>query len=169
MRIVRAALTLAIIGMAAGCGKPVDLKQTLQLTDVRGGYRDAGIVEGRNKIVPTISFRLKKSIDSSLSPLSLNLAFKKLPPQGMTPAPGSPAEDEWDDTFSANVQFNGNDTGLLTYKLNAGYTGDPPQSRADILKNSHFQDVRVHIFAKHSSSQWTEIGQYTLPRQLITQ
>jgi hypothetical protein len=169
MRIVRAALILAITGTAAACGKPVDLKQTLQLTDVSGGYRDAGIVEGRNKIVPTISFRLKKSTDGSLSPLSLNLAFKKLPPSGMAPAPGSPAEDEWDDAFSANVQFNGNDTGLLTYKLNAGYTGDPPQSRADILKNSHFQDVRVHIFAKHSSSQWTEIGQYTLPRQLITQ
>jgi len=58
---------------------------------------------------------------------------------------------------------------LLTYKITAGYTGDPPQSRADILKNSHFQDVRVHIFAKHSSSQWIEIGQFDLPRQLITQ
>ncbi len=169
MRIVRAALILAIVGMAPGCGKPVDLKQTLQLTDISGGYRDAGIVDGRNKIVPTISFRLKKSTDNSLSPLSLNLAFKKLPAPGTTPAPGSPAEDEWDDAFQQNVPFNGNDTGLLTYKINAGYTGDPPQSRADILKNSHFQDVRVHIFAKHSSSQWTEIGQYTLPRQLITQ
>jgi len=27
----------------------------------------------------------------------------------------------------------------------------------------------VHVFAKHSSSQWVEIGQYVLPRQLITQ
>ncbi len=169
MRIVRAALILALIGTAAGCGKPVDLKQTLQVNDLSGGYRDAGIVEGRNKIVPSISFRLKKSTDQSLSPLSLNLAFKKLPPPGITPAPGSPTEEDWDDAFSESVPFNGNETGLLTYKINAGYTGDPPQSRADILKNSHFQDVRVHIFAKHSSSQWTEIGSFLLPRQLITQ
>ena len=33
----------------------------------------------------------------------------------------------------------------------------------------YFQDVRVHVFVKHSSSQWVEIGQYTLPRQLIAQ
>src|SRR5579862_226171 len=138
MRIVRAALILALIGTAAGCGKPVDLKQTLQVNDLSGGYRDAGIVEGRNKIVPSISFRLKKSTDQSLSPLSLNLAFKKLPPPGITPAPGSPTEEDWDDAFSESVPFNGNETGLLTYKINAGYTGDPPQSRADILKNSHF-------------------------------
>jgi hypothetical protein len=168
MRIASAALILAL-ALAAGCSAPVDLKQTLQISDLSGGYRDAGIVDGRNKIVPSISFRLRKSTDRSLDPLSINLAFKKLPPPGVTPAPGSPTEEDWDDAFSANVKFSGNDTGLLTYKINAGYTGDPPQSRADILKNSHFQDVRVHIFAKHSSSQWTEIAQFTLPRQLITQ
>lgn len=168
MRIASAALALAI-GLTAGCSAPVDLKQVLQISDLTGGYRDAGIVDGRNKIVPSISFHLKKSTDRSLDPLSLNLAFKKLPPPGVTPAPGSPTEEDWDEAFSANVRFTGNDAGLLTYKINAGYTGDPPQSRADILKNSHFQDVRVHIFAKHSSSQWTEIAQFTLPRQLITQ
>jgi hypothetical protein len=49
-----------------------------------------------------------------------------------------------------------------------GYTGDPPQTRADMLKNTHFQDIRVHVFAKHSSSQWVEIGVFDLPRQLLT-
>jgi hypothetical protein len=168
MRIASGALILAL-GLAAGCSAPVDLKQVLQISELSGGYRDAGVVDGRNKIVPSISFRLKKSTDRNLDPLSLNLAFKKLPPSGITPAPGSPTEEDWDDAFSANVKFSGNDTGLLTYKINAGYTGDPPQTRADILKNSHFQDVRVHVFAKHSSSQWTEIAQFTLPRQLIAQ
>jgi len=167
MRIAPVVLIVALGFVPAGCSTPVDLKQTLQVEDVSGGYRDAGIVEGRNKIVPSITFKLKKSTDRSLDPLSLNIAFKKLPPKGITPAPGSPTEEEWDEAFSATVPFNGSETGLLTYKINAGYTGDPPQSRADILKNSHFQDVRVHIFAKHSSSQWTEIGQYTIPRQLI--
>jgi hypothetical protein len=153
----------------AGCSAPVDLKQTLQIADVSGGYRDAGIVEGRNKLVPTITFKLKKATDKSISPLALNLSFRKLPPPGVTPAPGSPAEEEWDDAFTQSVPFQGNETAPLTYKINAGYTGEPPQSRADILKNSHFQDVRVHIFVKHSSSQWIEIGQYDIPRQLIAQ
>jgi hypothetical protein len=169
MRIAPGILALAIGLTMTGCSAPVDLKQVLHIEDISGGFRDGGIVDGRNKVVPTISFRLRKSTDRSLSPLSLNLAFKKLPPKGATLAPGAPAEEEWDEAFSANVPFDGNQTGLLTFKINAGFTGDPPQSRADILKNTHFQDVRVHIFAKHSSSQWTEIGQFDIPRQLITQ
>jgi hypothetical protein len=36
-------------------------------------------------------------------------------------------------------------------------------------KNSQFRDIRVHLFAKHSSSQWVEIGQFDIPRQLLTQ
>jgi hypothetical protein len=168
MRRVAPVFILAL-GLTAGCGKPVDLKQALQVTDVAGGYHDAGIVDGRNKVVPIITFKLKKSTDKSVSPLALNLSFRKLPPPGVTPAPGSPAEEEWDDAFTQSVAFQGNETAPLTYKITAGYTGDPPQSRADILKNSHFQDVRVHIFAKHSSSQWVEIGQYTIPRQLVAQ
>jgi len=167
MRIAPLVLIVALGSVPAGCSAPVDLKQALQLEDVSGGYRDAGIVDGRNKIVPSITFKLKKSTDRNISPLALNLSFRKLPPPGVTPPPGTPAEEEWDDWYAQNVPFNGNETGLLTYKINAGYTGDPPQSRADILKNTHFQDVRVHIFAKHSSSQWIEIGQYTIPRQLI--
>jgi hypothetical protein len=38
-----------------------------------------------------------------------------------------------------------------------------------MLKNSQFRDVRVHIFAKHSASQWIEIGAYDIPRQVLAQ
>ena len=155
--------------LAAGCGKPVDLKQVLQVTDLSGGYHDAGIVDGRNKVVPSITFRLKKSTAESLRPLSVNVTFKQLPKPGTAVPPGQPAENDWDEVFKQSVPFNGNETDLLTIRANAGYTGDPPQSRADILKHSQFQDVRVHIFAKHSSSQWVEIARFDLPRQLLTQ
>jgi hypothetical protein len=169
MRIAPGLFALVLGLMLTGCSAPVDLKQVLQIENISGGFRDAGIVDGRNKVVPSISFTLRKSTDRSITPLSMMLSFRKLPPPGVTPAPGSPTEEEWDDAFTQSVAFDGNVTAPLTYKINAGYTGEPPQSRADILKNSHFQDVRVHIFAKHSSSQWTEIGQYTIPRQLLTQ
>ena len=168
MRIAAPAVVITLLA-AAGCSKPVDLKQVLQITDVTAGYYDAGIVDGRNKIVPTITFRLKKTTDDSLRPLSLNIAFKKLPLPGVRPAPGSPAEEDWDEVYAQSVPFDGNQTGLLTFRPKAGYTGDPPQSRADILKHSQFQDVRVHVFAKHSSSQWVEIGRDDVPRKLLTQ
>ena len=167
MRILAAALLLSLV--SAGCSRPIDLKQVLQIADLSGGYSDAGIVDHKNKLIPSITFRLKKTTDAGIRPLSLNVVFKKRSPSGVAGAPGSPAEEDWDEAFVQNVPFEGNQTGLLTIRPKAGYTGDPPQSRADILKHSQFQDVRVHIFAKHSASQWVEIGTFDVPRQVLAQ
>lgn len=166
MRTLAPAVLLAAIA-AAGCSKPVDLKQALQVTDAVTGYHDAGVVDGKNKIVPSVTFRLKKSTDDSLRPLSLNIAFKKLPPAGTNVPPGSPAEEDWDEKFVQSVPFEGNQTAALTFQASAGFTAEPPQTRADILQHRLFQDVRVHIFAKHSASQWVEIASLDIPRQLL--
>ena len=167
MRIPASAAALALLVSSAGCSAPVDLKQALQVTDVTSGYFDAGIVEGKNKLVPSVSFKLKKSVDDSLRPLSINVSFKQLPAAGTAVPPGSPSENDWDEVFLQSVPFEGNQTAILTFKAKNGYTGDPPQTRADMLKNRYFQDVRVHVFAKHSASQWVEIATLDLPRQLI--
>jgi len=167
MRILAPAMILAVL--TAGCSRPIDLKQVLQVADLAGGYRDVGIVDGRNKLSPSITFRIKKSIDDDIRPLSLNVVFKKLPRPGVAVPPGSPAEEDWDETFVQSVPFDGNQTAPLTIQTKAGYTGDPPQSRADILKHSQFQDVRVHVFAKRSASQWVEIATYDIPRQVLAQ
>jgi hypothetical protein len=163
------AATVILSVLATGCGRPIDLKQVLQMTDVSGGYHDAGIVDGKNKLIPSLTLRLKKSTDETIRPLSLNVVFKKLPRAGVAVPPGSPAEEDWDETYVQNVAFEGNQTSPLTVRTQAGFTGDPPQSRADMLKNSLFQDVRVHIFAKHSASQWVEIGTFDIPRQVLAQ
>ena len=47
------------------------------------------------------------------------------------------------------------------------YTGEPPQSRLEMLKNSQFRDVRARIFAKYTGSQWVEIGSIDVQRQLL--
>jgi len=145
------------------------LKQVLQVTDPAGGYHDAGIVDGKNKLVPSLTFRLKKSTDDNIRPLSLNVVFKQLPKPGTAVPPGSPAETDWDEVYVQSVPFDGNQTAPITIQTKAGYTGEPPQSRADILKHSMFQDVRVHIFAKHSATQWVEIGTFDIPRQVLAQ
>ena len=167
MRILASAAALILLISAGGCSAPVDLKQALQVTDVTSGYFDAGIVDGKNKLVPSVSFRLKKSVDDSLRPLSVNVSFKQLPQAGTAVPPGSPAENDWDEVFLQSVPFEGNQSAVLTFKAKNGYTGEPPQTRADMLKNKYFQDVRVHVFAKHSASQWVEIATLDLPRQLL--
>ncbi len=166
LRGVASAAVLALALASAGCRRPVDLKSALQLADVSGGWHDAGIVDGRNKLVPSITLKLRKSTTDELRPLSLNVVFKRLPPAG---APAGTGEEDWEEVFLQSMTFEGNQTAPFTVRPNHGYTGDPPQSRADMLKNSQFRDIRVHIFAKHSSSQWAELGQYDIPRQLLTQ
>ena len=169
MRILALVPALVLAVLTAGCSGPIDLKQVLQVTEVAGGYHDVGIVDGRNKLVPRITFRIKKSTEDGLRPLSLNLSFKQLPKPGVAVPPGSPPEADWDEVFVQSVQFDGNQTAVITIQTKAGYTGDAPQSRADMLKNSQFRDVRVHIFAKHSASQWVEIATFDIPRQVLAQ
>ncbi len=158
---------IAAAALSAACGPNVDLKQALQVTSVSSGYWDAGVVEGRNKIIPSITLRIQKNTDQSIRPLSLNVVFRKLPLNGQAVQPGTTGEEDWEDVYFQSVRFDGNVTPPLTVRPKVGYTGDPPQSRADMLKNSQFQDVRVHVYAKHSASQWVEIGQFDLPRQLL--
>jgi hypothetical protein len=150
-------LALAACALHA-CGKPVDLKQALQVTDVSTGWFDAGIVDGKNKLVPSLTFKLKKNGGVDLSSVSLNLTFTFAGDQ-----------DHTDDVFVQRVDFQGQETQPITVRTNWGYTGDPPQTRADMLKNSHFRDMDVQIFAKQSSSQWVELHRVRIARQLLTQ
>ena len=151
------ALGLVAAMSSAGCAKPVDLKQSVQVADASAGWFDAGVQEGKNKLVPSVTFRLRKAPDVDLSSLSLNLVFK---------AEG--AAEHFDDVFVQRVAFNSNDTDLITVRSKFGYTGDPPQTRAEMLKNSHFIDMNVQIFAKQSSAQWVELHGLKIPRTLLT-
>ena len=75
-RRLAALLVLAFAACApAGCGSPPDLKQALQVTDVSNGWFDAGIVEAKNKLVPSVTFKLKKNADVNLPSVSLNVSF----------------------------------------------------------------------------------------------
>jgi hypothetical protein len=157
-----AASLLLAMALAAGCSRPVDLKQALEVVDPTSGWFDAGIVDGKNKIVPSVTFRLRKQPDVDLSGVALIVQFRRLP------LPGTSTDEEGDEVFIQRAEFkNGNETEPLTVRPETGYTGDPPQSRLDLLKHSQFRDVRARILARGTSSQWVEIGTIDVQRQLI--
>ena len=145
--------------LAGACSRPVDLKQAVQVTDVSGGWFDAGVQNGKNKLVPSVTFKLKKnSPDVKLSSVSLNLTFMLVDTQ-----------EHVDDKFVQSVPFDGPETAPIVVRSEWGFTGDPPQTRAEMLKNTHFRDVEVQIFAKQSSSQWVELQRVKIARQLLTE
>ena len=161
---MRPLATLLILGLlasalsSAACAKPVDLKQATEITDVSSGWFDAGIKDGKNKLIPSITFRIKRNPGVDLSSLSLNVVFKAIGEQ-----------DHSDDVFVQRVDFSGDSTAPIVVRSQFGYTGDPPQTRAEMLKNSQFRDMEAQIFAKQSSSQWVELHDVKIARQLLTQ
>ncbi|MBW8895397.1 MAG: hypothetical protein JF613_04345 [Acidobacteria bacterium] len=105
-------VALALLGaVASGCGPRVELKQALQVTDVSSGWFDAGIQNGKNKLVPSVTFKLKKNPGVNLSSVSLNLAFMFV---GST--------DHIDDVYVQSVDFQGDETKPVTVRTQWGYT-----------------------------------------------
>lgn len=154
------ACCLASALTTASCTKSVDLKQALEMTDISSGWFDVGVVNGRNKIVPSATFRLKKKPPADFDRVSVNALFRAIDGK----------ESELDnDVFVQRVDFGSGDSAPLTIRADNGYTADPPQSRADMLKHSQFRDMRVQILVKVGSSQWTDLGWIDVKRQLLTQ
>lgn len=161
-RLVLSCLVPAVLAVSASCSPTVDLKQTLQVTDVTGGWFDAGIVDGKNKLVPSLSFRVHKPADVKLRSLSINVIFKRV-------STDQKEDEDLDEVFLQTVEFSeGNATPLLTVRPEHGYTGDAPQTRAEILQHSQFRDARAVVFAKQSSTTWVDLLRYDIPRTLLT-
>jgi hypothetical protein len=154
----------ALIGLLAlflsGCGGPaVDLSQGLQVVDLASGWFDLGVVDGKNKLVPSISFKLKNVSEQTLSVLQVNAVFRRV---------GDPVE--WGDGFRPVVGSEGLAPGATSNPVSVdsqrGYTGS--EARAEMLKNSQFVDAEVDLFAKYGSTQWKAIGKFPITRQLLT-
>jgi hypothetical protein len=156
-----AVAVLTVVALAASCGPTIDYKQALKVTDLSGGWFDAGIVDGKNKLVPSISFRLHKPADARIRSIALNVIFKRI-------SPDKKEETDLDEVFLQTVEFSdGNQTPLLTIRPDHGYTGDAPQTRAEILQHSQFWDGRAVVFVKQTSATWVDLIRYDIPRTLL--
>jgi hypothetical protein len=155
-----ACLLLLLASVCAACGPTVDLTKGLQVDIVSTGWFDAGIVNGQNKLVPTVSFTLKNVSDQKLVTLQINALFRRVG-----------ENDEWGSAFLTAVGSDGLAPGATTAVLNAksqlGYTGSD-ETRAEMLQNTHFVDARVQLFAKYASTQWVKVGEYPITRELLT-
>ena len=154
---VRSLLVAACVLLLAACSQPVDLKTSLQVTDVATGWFDAGIVDGKNKLVPSITFRLANGTDADLPYVSLNLIFRY--------ADNGETHEE---VFKQRVPFDNKQTELLTIRSQTGHTGDPPQTRQQMLQHSAFRDMDAVILVRQSASQWVELHRVRVERQLVT-
>ena len=151
-------LLLALV--IAGC-RSRDVQKDLTITDVHTGWYDVGIVNGQNKLVPSISLKLKNVSPEQISRVQINAVFKRLDGENK----------EWDSHFVRGIGPDGLAPGAkgdeLVLRSDRGYTGSEP--RLQMLQNKAFIDAKVEVFGKHGSNLWVKLAEFKIDRQLLTE
>ena len=160
-RALPAALAVSLIAALAVCGcKQRLIESELKVTEVHTGWYDAGIVDGQNKLVPSVSFRIHNVSQEPIDNVQINAVFRRLNEQ-----------EAWGDRLVRGIGSDalaGGSTGrTLIVRSERGYTGS--ESRAQMLKNTQFVDAKVELFGKHGSRNWVKLAEFPIDRQLITQ
>jgi hypothetical protein len=155
-----AVLLLLILASAAGCSRGADLATAAKINEVTTGWFDAGVTDdGKNKLVPSVSFRINNAGQATLGSTQLNLIFKRVTDT-----------EEWTTSFVRGIGTEGLAPGAATppivVRAQQGYTGT--QARLTMLQNAQFVDFNVEIFGKHASATWVKLGEYKIERQLLT-
>ena len=155
----RALWVLIVISMAAVACSRVDPITALEPTDVVTGWYDEGIVDGKNKLVPSVSLKLRNKSDVDVRSVQVSAIFKRI----NEPEP-------WGDHFGWAIQGDSLPPGATTRDIvlrsGLGYTGEQP--RQQMLQNKEFVDAKVEIFLKQGSGVWAKLAEFPIERQLLT-
>lgn len=143
------------------CGASVEAVAALEPVDVVTGWFDDGIIEGgKNKLVPSVTLKLRNKTGEPLASIQINAIFRRVGEQEM-----------WGEHFGWAIPRDpvlaaGAETEPLVMRSALGYTGDQP--RMQMLQNKEFVDAKVEIFLKQGSRVWAKLAEYPIQRQLLT-
>lgn len=160
-RIVSAAVVCAGLAVVllptVGCGSQVDLSKVTEITDVHSGYIDMGIVNGKTKLVPSATVRVKNIGAATLSGFQLSAAFWRVGEDGQK-----------DEVLLQHLVAKDLAPGALSdpivIRANFGYTLDG--ARADFFTHSMFVDFTIKVFGKVNGLPF-KIGEVTVDRKIL--
>ena len=69
------AVLMCAVASGTGCTPSIDLAKSVAVTDVLTGWYDFGVVDGQNKLVPSIAFRLKNNGTVPLTGVEMTVSF----------------------------------------------------------------------------------------------
>jgi hypothetical protein len=163
-RSLSGAVGAVVVGLAllsaASCNR-VNPTTVLEPIDVVTGWYDVGVQpDGKNKLVPSISLRLRNKSSEPIRSVQINAVFRRVG-----------EEEMWGEHFGWAIQREplqpGETTEPLVLRSQLGYTGE--QSRAEMLENKEFVDAKVEIFLKQGSQVWAKLAEFQVARELLTQ
>ena len=152
---------LLLVTLSLGCNRNIDPTTVLEAHEVVTGWYDAGLVEGQmNKLVPSISLKLRNKSPDPVRSIQVNAIFKRVGEAEM-----------WGEHYGWAVHREplapGGSTQELVLRSGLGYTGEQP--RMQMLQNREFVDAKVEIFLRQGSRVWAKLGEFPIDRQLLTQ
>src|SRR3954453_5340071 len=76
---MRASILLAVVLAFAfpACAERIDLTKALEVQEVSSGWWDSGMSKGQNKLVPSVSFKLKNVSGTQLGTFQVNALFRR--------------------------------------------------------------------------------------------
>lgn len=152
---------ILLVLFSAGCGSSTDAVAALEPLDVVTGWFDDGIIEGgKNKLVPSVSVKLRNKSGEPVKSIQINAIFKRVGEKEM-----------WGEYFGWAITRGqplqpGATTAPLVMRSTLGYTGTQP--RMQMLQNKEFVDAKVEIFLKSGSKVWAKLAEFPIDRQLLT-
>jgi len=151
-------LGLAVCLSAVACTRTREVEKDLKLIDVSTGWYDVGVVNGQNKLVPSITLQLQNVSSEEIARVQINAIFRRVG-----------EEQAWGEHFVRAIGSDGLAAGKvgtkLVFRSTLGYTGT--QSRQLMLQNREFVDAKVDVFGKHGSRTWVKMGEFQVDRQLV--
>jgi hypothetical protein len=162
---VRARLALACVLapalLTASCDS-VDLATAIEIGEIESGYYDAGVTDmGLNKLVPSITLRLKNISEAPVTSVDMVLYFRS---QATEVHP----ESELDEIIVTAIGSDGLAPAAMTEPLvvrsKQGYTLE--QARAELFVHRDFRDVTVRMFLKRAG-KLVPIGDHQIERRLL--
>lgn len=136
-----------------------EVERDLRIVNLQTGWFDAGIVDGQNKLVPSVSLALQNVSDREIANVQLNAVFRRVD-----------EELSWGDHFvraiDADALAAGATSDPIVLRSNFGYTGT--QARVTMLQNREFVDATVEVFGRHGRRNWVKMGEFQIERNLLT-
>jgi hypothetical protein len=144
------------LAWATGCGPAVDLSK-ITVTDTLTGWYDAGITDGMNKLVPSVSFRLKNDGPTPATEVALSVVFWRDGDDG-----------EWDGKevrgLGSDPLAPGASSEPILVRAETGYTLEQP--RSELFSHSMFRDVTARVIAKRDGRN-VRIADLKIDRRII--
>ena len=143
---------------AAACGPEPDLKASLRVVPELSGYYDPGVQpDGENRLLPSLTFRLKNEGPLPINHVDLVIAYWEFG-----------ADGEKDSLQIKGIGSAALDPGQtsepMTVRSTIGYKGPVP--RVEFFTNSIFKGFTVKVFAKRKGKT-TPLGEFPVDERIL--